>query len=85
MPLFGKSKDRTPGYYKSDLREARPLLQAIFFGMLLATALVVAAAMANPNDEKDSVRRIRPGTENSIPHPDPASNLRQRAAPGELY
>ncbi|MCX2721693.1 hypothetical protein [Roseibium salinum] len=66
------------------MREARPLLQAIFFGMLLATALVVAAAMANPNDENDSGRRIRPGTEKSIPHPDPASNLRQRAVPGEL-
>ncbi|MDN3720260.1 hypothetical protein QW131_16210 [Roseibium salinum] len=40
--------------------------------MLLATALVVAAAMANPNDENDSGRRIRPGTEKNrsrIPTP----------------
>lgn len=41
---------RTPASRKSDLHEARPLLQAIFLGILLATALVAAAAMASPRD-----------------------------------
>jgi len=42
-------KIRKAGNHKSDLHEARPLLQAIFLGIVLATALVAAAVMANPD------------------------------------
>ena len=36
----------------SDLRDAKPLLQAIFLGMVLAVALVAAATMANSEAEE---------------------------------
>jgi len=42
-------KTRKPRAPKNDLHEARPLLQAIFLGIVLATALVAAAVMANPD------------------------------------
>jgi hypothetical protein len=48
MARVENQKSRKSAPLKSDLHEARPLLQAIFLGMLLATALVAAAAMANP-------------------------------------
>lgn len=48
MARVDNQKTRKSVPSKSDLHEARPLLQAIFLGMLLATALVAAAAMANP-------------------------------------
>ena len=35
---------------RTDLHEARPLLQAIFLGIVLAAALVAAAVMANPDE-----------------------------------
>jgi|GEM_PF-3109124 len=50
MARADTSNSRTPASRKSDLHEARPLLQAIFLGILLATALVAAAAMATPKD-----------------------------------
>ena len=37
---------------KTDLKEARPLLQAIFLGLVLASGLMAAAAMANPDQRK---------------------------------
>lgn len=46
-PASGKSPPR-----KNELREARPLLQAIFLGLLLASGLVAAAAMANPGGKE---------------------------------
>lgn len=36
---------------RNDLRDAKPLLQAIFLGMALAIALVAAAAMASSDAE----------------------------------
>ncbi|WP_298821692.1 hypothetical protein [uncultured Roseibium sp.] len=38
---------------KHELSDARPLLQAILLGIVLATALIAAAAMANPDDRTD--------------------------------
>jgi len=43
-----------PTPQKNELREARPLLQAIFLGLLLASGLVAAAAMANPGGKEAS-------------------------------
>ncbi|MBG6146435.1 MAG: hypothetical protein RIE06_12685 [Roseibium album] len=37
----------------SDLRDAKPLLQAIFLGMVLAVALVAAATMANSEADEN--------------------------------
>jgi hypothetical protein len=50
MARADTQNSRTPASRRSDLHEARPLLQAIFLGILLATALVAAAAMATPKD-----------------------------------
>ncbi|PVB59771.1 hypothetical protein [Labrenzia sp. 011] len=47
-------KRRRPAHEKSDLNEARPLLQAIFLGMLLAAGLMTAAAIASPEEQKSS-------------------------------
>jgi len=41
---------RKSGSPRTDLHEARPLLQAIFLGIVLAAALVAAAVMANPDE-----------------------------------
>ncbi|MHA7777111.1 hypothetical protein [Roseibium sp. M-1] len=48
MARVDTQSSRTPASSKNDLHEARPLLQAIFLGILLAAALVAAAAMATP-------------------------------------
>lgn len=42
------SRPRASAPRRGDLHEARPLLQAIFLGIALATALVAAAAVASP-------------------------------------
>ena len=42
---------------RSDLRDAKPLLQAIVLGMVLAVGLVAAATMANSEAEDDAVRQ----------------------------
>lgn len=42
--------------HKRELQEARPLLQAIAVGLLLATGLMAAAAMANPEAERQSIQ-----------------------------
>ncbi|KZM47602.1 hypothetical protein [Labrenzia sp. OB1] len=42
------AKSRKPAAAKNDLNEARPLLRAIFLGMVLAGGLMAAAAMATP-------------------------------------
>ena len=44
-------KTRKPGFTRRDLSDARPLLQAILLGIVLATALVAAAAMAAPDGD----------------------------------
>lgn len=54
---------RTPASRKSDLHEARPLLQAIFLGILLATALVAAAAMATPKNSNGTREPLTSATE----------------------
>lgn len=46
-----RSASRGKDSRKSDLKEARPLFQAIALGLLLASGLVAAAAMANPTFE----------------------------------
>ena len=53
---------------RSDLRDAKPLLQAIFLGMTLAVGLVVAAAMANSAAE-DAIESGTPVIEHKL-HPD---------------
>lgn len=60
---------------KNDLKEARPLLQAIFLGLLLATGLVAAAAMANPAFEPQQTPELRDTTKPYVPAPasEPAS------------
>lgn len=50
MSQANPQKSRKPGAHRNDLHEARPLLQAIFLGIVLATALVAAAVMANPSN-----------------------------------
>ncbi|WP_269580706.1 hypothetical protein [Roseibium sp. Sym1] len=50
MSRADNTKPRKPSSHKTDLHEARPLLQAIFLGIVLASALVAAAAMATPRD-----------------------------------
>ncbi|WP_434050682.1 MAG: hypothetical protein RDA78_15255 [Roseibium sp.] len=52
---------------RSDLRDAKPLLQAIFLGMALAVGLVVAAAMAN-SDAEDAIESGMPAIEQTLPH-----------------
>ncbi|MES0880630.1 hypothetical protein [Roseibium sp. SCP14] len=42
--------------HKRELQEARPLLQAIVVGLLLATGLMAAAAMANPEAERQATQ-----------------------------
>lgn len=43
----------------SDLRDAKPLLQAILLGMVLAVTLVAAATMANSEaDQGDALQNI---------------------------
>ncbi|GAB2183896.1 hypothetical protein [Roseibium sp. LAB1] len=75
MARVDNQKSRKSAPLKSDLHEARPLLQAIFLGMLLATALVAAAAMANPANtngvpKTEPVTHTAPGTPpTSIGHP----------------
>jgi len=44
-------KPRKLGSARRGLQEARPLLQAILLGIVLATALVAAAAMAAPDGD----------------------------------
>ncbi|MCK7612643.1 hypothetical protein [Roseibium sediminicola] len=53
--------------HKSDLHEARPLLQAILLGIVLATALVAAAVMANPSNAANA--HHRPVAESQVPGP----------------
>ncbi|POF29726.1 hypothetical protein CLV41_108151 [Roseibium marinum] len=48
-PRTVKSRGQAPA--KSDFNEARPLLQAIFLGLLLAGGLMAAAAMATPQGQ----------------------------------
>ncbi|MET1411848.1 hypothetical protein ABVF61_06255 [Roseibium sp. HPY-6] len=50
---------------RSDLRDAKPLLQAIFLGMVLAIALVAAAAMAS-SDAEDSPDPRGPAIEQPV-------------------
>ncbi|TYC64692.1 hypothetical protein FMN63_19710 [Stappia sp. BW2] len=59
MARVENQKSRKSNPSKSDLHEARPLLQAIFLGMLLATALVAAAAMAKPTN-MNSITKTAP-------------------------
>lgn len=56
---------------RSDLRDAKPLLQAIFLGMALAVGLVVAAAMAN-SDAENAIESGIPAIEKTLPDSDPA-------------
>jgi hypothetical protein len=65
-----KSKTKRKTTQRSDLREARPLLQAIFLGMALATALVAAAAMANPDGHEQA------GAQNAPVQEKPSSSHR---------
>ncbi|WP_299815049.1 hypothetical protein [uncultured Roseibium sp.] len=48
----GTTKSRRPAPAKNDLNEARPLLRAIFLGMVLAGGLMAAAAMATPQGQQ---------------------------------
>ncbi|WP_305987225.1 hypothetical protein [Roseibium sp. MMSF_3544] len=57
----------------SDLRDAKPLLQAIFLGMVLAVALVAAATMAN-SDAEAEINSQKPGIEHSQPSDRPSNN-----------
>ncbi|ASP33941.1 hypothetical protein [Labrenzia sp. VG12] len=41
---------RKSGSQQTEMNAARPLLQAIFLGVVLAAALVAAAVMANPDE-----------------------------------
>lgn len=41
---------RKSGQNRTEMNDARPLLQAIFLGVVLAAALVAAAVMANPDE-----------------------------------
>jgi hypothetical protein len=64
-----KSKTKRKTTQRSDLREARPLLQAIFLGMALATALVAAAAMANPGGhEQGGAQNVQAQEKTISPH-----------------
>jgi Spy/CpxP family protein refolding chaperone len=64
-----KSKNKKKSTQRSDLREARPLLQAIFLGIALATALVAAAAMATPEDHEQGGTQRGPAQEQTFsPH-----------------
>ncbi len=60
MSRVQSSKRDKSASSRSDLHEARPLLQAILLGMVLASALIAAAAMANPSN-----RDSHEGTANS--------------------
>ena len=51
---------------RSELRDAKPLLQAIFLGMTLAVGLVVAAAMAN-SDAENAIESGVPAIEQTLP------------------
>jgi|GEM_PF-2161991 len=64
-----KPKKRKSAPYKSDLHEARPLLQAIFLGILLATGLVAAAAMAKPDERAGAQNPQRPAAEKLLSPP----------------
>lgn len=67
-PSRGDNRSR-----RSDLRDAKPLLQAIFLGMTLAVGLVVAAAMAN-SDAEEAIESGAPVIEQKLPHgSDPSS------------
>ncbi|WP_306145667.1 hypothetical protein [Roseibium sp. MMSF_3412] len=61
---------------RSDLRDAKPLLQAIFLGMTLAVGLVVAAAMAN-SDAENAIESGAPVIGQELPSGDrPAAGNR---------
>lgn len=53
MSRVQNQSKRRVASHKHELSEARPLLQAILLGIVLATALIAAAAMANPDDWTD--------------------------------
>ncbi|MEL7526735.1 MAG: hypothetical protein AAFN16_13245 [Pseudomonadota bacterium] len=63
---------------RSDLRDAKPLLQAIFLGMTLAVGLVVAAAMAN-SDAENAIESGAPVIEQKLP-PSEQSSAGNKAA-----
>jgi len=69
MPQAKTPKFRGKSAPKSDLHEARPLLQAILLGIVLATALVAAAVMANPSNA--AIDNGQPGIATQLP---PASS-----------
>lgn len=48
---------------KNDLHDARPLLQAILLGIVLASVLVAAAVMANPSQSKAAYQPGQPAVE----------------------
>ncbi|MEO9525984.1 MAG: hypothetical protein ABJG32_01330, partial [Roseibium sp.] len=54
---------------RSDLHEARPLLQAIFLGIVLATALVGAAVLTGANAPGNAREQPVPVTRTQAPHP----------------
>ncbi|WP_428640768.1 hypothetical protein [Roseibium sp.] len=69
MPRIAKSPDRDATACKSNFNAARPLLQAIFLGILLAAALMVAAAMANPHGRTDKDLPQGSKVTQTLPHP----------------
>lgn len=63
---------------RSDLRDAKPLLQAIFLGMALAVGLVVAAAMAN-SDAENAIESGAPVIEQKLPPGERSSSANKPA------
>jgi hypothetical protein len=64
MHSADNSNIRRSGSKRSDLHEARPLLQAILLGIVLASALVAAAAFAAP--EPAGSGNVPPATGQSL-------------------
>lgn len=69
MPSADQPNSRKPVSQRNDLHDARPLLQAIFIGIVLATALVAAAALTGSDATSAARAQHVPISTPSVPHP----------------
>ncbi|GAB4519541.1 MAG: hypothetical protein Tsb0019_20120 [Roseibium sp.] len=69
MPSVDNPNIRRTGSARSDLHEARPLLQAILIGIVLATVLVAAAAFAAPDGSASARSAPVPTASEPAPRP----------------